>query len=103
PGKRVDVWAQMITFTEVAGLAVAVEIIVTILKLRAPGMTLNRMPIFVWASLVTSAMIVLSMPAIVTDSTFLILDRLIGTHFFNPAEGGDPLLWQHLFWYFAHP
>ena len=102
-GKRSDIWAQMITFTEVAGLAVAVEIIVTVLKYRAPGMTLNRLPIFVWASLVTSFMIVLSMPSIVTTSTFLILDRLIGTHFFNQAEGGDPLLWQHLFWYFAHP
>ncbi|MDB5477596.1 MAG: cytochrome c oxidase subunit, partial [Alphaproteobacteria bacterium] len=102
-GKRIDIWAQMITFTEVAGLAVAVEIIVTILKFRAPGMTLNRMPVFVWASLVTCFMIVLSMPSIVVTSTYLILDRLVGTHFFNPAEGGDPLLWQHLFWYFAHP
>jgi cytochrome c oxidase subunit 1 len=102
-GKRSDVYAQMITFTEVAGLAVAVEIIVTILKFRAVGMKLQRMPIFVWASLVTCIMIVWSMPAIVTTSTFLILDRLVGTHFFNPAEGGDPLLWQHLFWYFAHP
>lgn len=102
-GKRSDVWAQMITFTEVAGLAVAVEIVVTILKLRAVGMTLMKMPIFVWASLVTCLMIIWSMPAIVTCSTFLILDRLIGTHFFNYADGGDVLLWQHLFWYFAHP
>lgn len=102
-GKRSDIYAQMITFTEVAGLAVAVEIIVTIIKFRAPGMTLNRMPTFVWASLVTSFMIVFSMPAIVLSSTFLILDRLVGTHFYNQAEGGDPLLWQHLFWYFAHP
>lgn len=102
-GKRADVWAQLITFTELAGLAVAVEIIVTIFKLRAPGMKLYKMPIFVWASLVTSAMIVWSMPSIVITSTMLILDRLVGTHFFNAAEGGDPLLWQHLFWYFAHP
>jgi cytochrome c oxidase subunit I len=102
-GKNVDVYAQMITFTELAGLAVAVEIIVTILKFRAPGMKLHRMPIFCWASLVTCFMIALSMPSIVTTSTFLILDRLVGTHFFNAAEGGDPLLWQHLFWYFAHP
>jgi cytochrome c oxidase subunit 1 len=102
-GKRVDIYAQMITFTEVAGLAVAVEIVVTILKQRAPGMTLWRMPVFVWASLVTSIMIIWSMPAIVTTSSYLILDRLVGTHFFNQAEGGDPLLWQHLFWYFAHP
>jgi cytochrome c oxidase subunit 1 len=102
-GKRADVFAQMITFTEVAGLAVAVEIVVTVLKFRAPGMKLFRMPIFAWASLVTCLMIVWSMPAIVTSSTFLLLDRLVGTHFYSPAEGGDPLLWQHLFWYFAHP
>jgi cytochrome c oxidase subunit I len=103
PGKRSDVFAQMITFTEVAALAVAVEIIVTVLKLRAPGMSLNRMPIFVWSSLVTSFIIVFSMPSVVLGSTFLLLDRLVGTHFYNPAEGGDVLLWQHLFWYFAHP
>jgi cytochrome c oxidase subunit I+III len=102
-GKRTDVYAQMITFTEIAALAVAVEIIVTILKFRAPGMKLHRMPIFVWASLVTSIMIVWSMPSIVTTATYLLLDRLVGTHFFNQAEGGDPILWQHLFWYFAHP
>jgi len=102
-GKRSDVFAQMITFTEVAALAVAVEIIVTVLKLRAPGMSLDRMPIFVWSSLVTSFIIVFSMPSVVLGSTFLLLDRLVGTHFYNPAEGGDVLLWQHLFWYFAHP
>jgi heme/copper-type cytochrome/quinol oxidase subunit 1 len=103
PGKRSDFYAQLITFTEVAALAVAVEIIVTIFKLRAPGMTLARMPIFVWASLVTSFVIMFSMPSVVISSTLLILDRLVGTHFYNPAEGGDVLLWQHLFWYFAHP
>jgi cytochrome c oxidase subunit I len=102
-GKRSDVYAQMITFTEVAALAVAVEIVVTIAKFRAPGMKLQRMPLFVWASFVSCFMIIWSMPSIVTTSTFLILDRLVGTHFFNQAEGGDPLLWQHLFWYFAHP
>jgi len=102
-GKRSDIYAQMITFTEVAALAVAVEIIVTVMKFRAPGMTLDRMPILVWASLITAFMIVFSMPAVVVSSTFLILDRLIGTHFYNPAEGGDVLLWQHLYWYFAHP
>ena len=103
PGKRADVWAQMITFTEVAALAVAVEIIVTVFKQRAPGMTLDRIPLFVWAMLVTSFMIVFAMPAVMVASTMLILDRLVGTHFFNPAEGGDALLWQHLFWFFGHP
>ena len=103
PGKRADYWAQMITFTEISALAVAVELVVTILKLRAPGMSLDRMPVFVWASLVTSLMIILSMPAVVLSSTFLLSDRLVGTHFYNYAEGGDLLLFQHLYWYFAHP
>jgi cytochrome c oxidase subunit I+III len=103
PGKRADIWAQMITFTEVAALAVAVEIVVTVLKQRAPGMSLNRIPLFVWSMLVTSFLIILAMPAIMVASSALILDRLVGTHFFNPAEGGDVLLWQHLFWFFGHP
>src|SRR4051794_3966656 len=93
----------MITFTEVSALAVAVEIVVTILKQRAPGMSLDRIPLFVWSMLVTAFAIILAMPAIMVASTSLILDRLVGTHFFNPAEGGDVLLWQHLFWFFGHP
>ena len=103
PGKRVDMMAQLITFTEVAALAVAVELVVTIFKLRAPGMSLNRMPLFVWAMLVTALMVIFAMPSVVSASTFLLLDRLVGTHFYNPAEGGDALLWQHLFWFFGHP
>jgi cytochrome c oxidase subunit 1 len=103
PGKRADVWAQMITFTEVSALAVAVEIVVTTLKLRAPGMTLDRIPLFVWTMLVTSFLIIFAMPAVMVASSMLIMDRLIGTQFFNPAEGGDALLWQHLFWFFGHP
>jgi cytochrome c oxidase subunit I len=102
-GKRADIWAQMITFTEVSALAVAVEIVVTVFKQRAPGMSLDRIPLFVWSMLVTSFLIILAMPAIMIASTALILDRLVGTHFFNPAEGGDVLLWQHLFWFFGHP
>ncbi|CCM78108.1 cytochrome c oxidase subunit I [Rhizobium mesoamericanum] len=102
-GKRADIWAQMITFTELSALAVAVEIVVTVFKQRAPGMSLDRIPVFVWAMLVTSFMIIMAMPAIMLASSSLILDRLVGTHFFNPAEGGDALLWQHLFWFFGHP
>jgi cytochrome c oxidase subunit 1 len=102
-GKRADIWAQMITFTELSALAVAVELVVTIFKQRAPGMTLDRIPVFVWAMLVTSFLIIMAMPAIMVASTSLILDRLVGTHLFNPAEGGDVLLWQHLFWFFGHP
>ena len=103
PGKRVDIWAQTITFTEIAALSAAVIIIVTVFKQRAPGMSLNRIPLFVWAMLVTSFMIVFSMPWVATGSQMLAADRLIDTHFFNQAEGGDALLWQHLFWFFGHP
>src|SRR4051794_15711600 len=103
PSKRADVWAQLITFTEVASLAVAVSIITTALKLRAPGMTLNRLPIFVWAQVVTSFMVMFAMPAVMLASTELICDRLVGTHFFDVEHGGDALLWQHLFWFFGHP
>jgi cytochrome c oxidase subunit I+III len=103
PGKRVDVWAQMVTFTEISAIITAVEIIVTVFKQRAPGMSLNRIPLFVWAMVVTSFMVLVAMPVVATASMFLAMDRLVGTHFYNPAEGGDPLLWQHLFWFFAHP
>jgi cytochrome c oxidase subunit I len=103
PGKRADVWAQMITFTEVSALAAAVVLICTILKARAPGMTLARMPLFAWAMLVQAMMIVFAMPAVALASSMLISDRLVGTNFFNAAEHGDALLWQHLFWFFGHP
>jgi cytochrome c oxidase subunit I len=103
PGKRVDFWAQMITFTELSGLAVAVEIVVTVLKQRAPGMTLDRIPLFVWAVFINSFVIIFALPAVMIASTMLILDRLVETQFFNPAEGGDALLYQHMFWFFGHP
>ncbi|MDQ1591118.1 MAG: cytochrome c oxidase subunit [Pyrinomonadaceae bacterium] len=103
PGKRVDIWSQLINFTEIAALAASIELIATTFKLRAPGMSVNRIPLFVWAMLVMSFMVIFAMPAVMTSSLFLTLDRLVGTHFFNQAEGGDPLLWQHLFWFFGHP
>jgi cytochrome c oxidase subunit I+III len=103
PGKRVDIWAQLVNFTEISALAVALELIVTILKQRAPGMSINRMPLYVWSMLITAFMIVFAMPAVMVASNYLALDRLVGTHLFNPPEGGDPLLWQHLFWFFGHP
>src|SRR3954453_15159518 len=103
PGKRPDFWAQLITFTEVSALAVAVEIIVTVFRLRAPGMSLNRIPIFVWGQVVVAFMVIFSLPGGVLSSTMLLLDRTCGTQFFNPAVGGDVLLYQHLFWWFGHP
>ena len=103
PGKRVDFWAQMITFTELSALLEAIILITTVFKMRAPGMTLGRMPLYVWAMLITAFMVIFAMPSVMLGSTALIMDRLIGTHFYNPAQNGDPLLWQHLFWFFGHP
>ncbi|MBZ9961527.1 cytochrome c oxidase subunit I [Mesorhizobium sp. BR1-1-14] len=102
-GKRPDFWAQMVTYTEVSALAVAVEIIATVFKQRAPGMSLDRIPLYVWSVLVMAFIILFAMPAVMVSSTMLILDRLVGTRFFDPAAGGDALLWQHLFWFFGHP
>jgi cytochrome c oxidase subunit I+III len=103
PGLRIDFWATMVTFIEVSALVAAVELIATIFKGRAPGMTLNRMPLFVWAVLVMAFMIVFAMPPLMIGSVMLAMDRTVGTHFFNAAAGGDPILWQHVFWFFGHP
>jgi cytochrome c oxidase subunit I+III len=103
PGANIDVWVTLITFLEVSALVAAVEIVATILKHRSPGMTLNRIPVFVWAMLITSLMIIFAMPALILTSLMLGLDRIVGTHFFDMAAGGDPFLWQHLFWFFGHP
>ena len=103
PGLRVDFWATMVTFIEVSALVAAVELIATIFKLRAPGMTLNRMPLFVWSVLVMAFMILFAMPPLMVGSVMLALDRTVGTHFFDPGLGGDPILWQHAFWFFGHP
>ena len=103
PGKGMDFWTSMITFIEISALAAAVELIVTILKQRAPGMTLNRMPLFVWSILVMSFMILFAMPTVMAGSVLLALDRAFDMQFFVASGGGDPLLWQHLFWFFGHP
>jgi cytochrome c oxidase subunit I+III len=103
PGRRMAIWAQTITFTEISALASAAALIVTVFKQRAPGISLNRVPMFVWSSVITSFMIMFAMPVVATASMYLAMDRGVGTHFFNQAEGGDPLLWQHLFWFFGHP
>jgi cytochrome c oxidase subunit 1 len=105
PGHRVDAWSQMITLMELSSLICAVEIATTVLKQRAPGMSLDRIPLFVWAQVITAFMILFAMPAVMLGSSLLSMDRMthVSTHFFNPAEGGDSLLWQHLFWFFAHP
>ena len=102
-GKRADFWNMVVNFTEGMGLMVAVDITTTALKMRAPGMSLRRMPLFVWASLVSSVMIIFAMPTVMLGANLVQFDRMVGTHFFNAAEGGDSVLWQHVFWYFGHP
>ena len=103
PGHRADIWAQMITFTEVAALAASVNIAVTILKMRPPGMTLARITPFLWAMMVASLMTIFALPAVMLVTSMLISDRLVSTEFFAPAAGGDALLFQHMFWFFGHP
>jgi len=105
PGHRVDIWADMVTLTEISALSGAVVTLTTVFKQRAPGMSLNRIPLFVWAQVVTSFMIIFAMPAVMLVTGYLAMDRLanVNTHFFNAAEGGDNLLYQHLFWFFGHP
>jgi len=87
----------------IASLAGAINFIVTIINMRAPGMTLMRMPVFVWMTLITSFLLLFAVPVIGVALWELMFDRLFGANFFDPAAGADPLLWQHLFWLFGHP
>jgi cytochrome c oxidase subunit I+III len=103
PGINADVWLLGVTFVEISALCAAVELIVSILKLRAPGMALHRMPIFAWYMLVTAGMMLIGFPPLILGSILLEAERAFDLPFFDPARGGDPLLWQHLFWLFGHP
>jgi cytochrome c oxidase subunit 1/cytochrome c oxidase subunit I+III len=102
-GLNVDFYALGLIFTTVASTIGALNLIVTIFKLRAPGMSWNRMPLFCFAMLAASLSLVFALPALTADCIFLELQRKLGFHFFDQAHGGDPLLWQHLFWIFGHP
>jgi cytochrome c oxidase subunit 1 len=103
PTRAVDFWMIGLQVLGVASIAASLNFIVTILNLRAPGVTMMRLPIFTWATLITSIMIVLAFPSLTVGLILLMMDRFTGTHFYAPAAGGDPLLWQHLFWIFGHP
>ena len=103
PGINADFWLLGIGFIEISAIAGAIELIVGILFTRAPGMTLARMPVYAWAMLVVAVMIVFAFPAIIAGTTLLELERAFDWPFFIAERGGDPILWQHLFWFFGHP
>ena len=101
--RGLDYWAISLLVMGAASVAGGLNFIVTIINLRAPGMSMMRMPVFVWMTLITSILLVLAFPVITVGLIELTMDRNFGTHFFIPSEGGDPVLWQHLFWVFGHP
>ena len=103
PGIALDFWLLALGVAEVAAIAAGVEIILSILLLRAPGLSLDKLPLYAWAMLVTAFAILFAFTPLIVGSLFLELDRKIGTQFYNPAMGGSPILWQHLFWIFGHP
>ncbi len=103
PGLNIDFYGYGLIFNGIASTATAINIIVTIFKLRAPGMSLNRMPLFCFAFLAAAFSLVFALPALTLACIFLELDRQLGFHFYDVAFGGDPLLWQNLFWIFGHP
>tara|TARA_R110000822_G_scaffold31316_5_gene90618 strand:- start:9430 stop:11946 length:2517 start_codon:yes stop_codon:yes gene_type:complete len=103
PGPGSDFWLLGITFVEISAISAGVELVVSILRTRANGMALNKMPIFCWYILAMALMIVFGFPPLILGSILLELERAAGWVFFEVAGGGDPLLWQHLFWLFGHP
>ncbi|MFL5951180.1 MAG: cbb3-type cytochrome c oxidase subunit I [Gaiellaceae bacterium] len=103
PGLNVDFYALGLIFNSLSSTAGALNLIVTSFKLRAPGMSFNRMPLFVFAMLAVSFSLIFALPSLTTDLVFLELQRKLGFHFFDVAHGGDAFLWQHLFWLFGHP
>lgn len=102
-GMGVDVWLLGLSFIEVASIAAAVELIVGVLKCRAPGMRINLIPLYCWYILVVGVMIVFAFPPLIAGDILLELERLLDWPFFDARRGGSPLLWQHLFWIFGHP
>ncbi len=102
-GIGADWYLLGIGFIEISAIAGAIELIIGVLFTRAPGMTLGKMPIFSWAMLITALMIIFAFPAVIAGSTLLELERALDWPFFIAERGGDPILWQHLFWFFGHP
>ena len=103
PGMGMTYWVVGLNILGVASIAAGLNFIVTILNMRAPGMSMFKMPVFTWMTLVTSILLVLAMPILAVAGIQLQTDRVYGTHFFNSLGGGDPVMWQHIFWLFGHP
>jgi cytochrome c oxidase subunit I+III len=103
PGMHGDIYAAALILSMLSTVALAVSLATTIASRRAPGMSPYRMPLMAWAVLVAALMIMVAMPTVIVAGTMLTFDSKLGTHFFGAAAGGDPLLWQHLFWFFGHP
>jgi len=103
PHMNADFWLLGTTLLGISSISGSLNFVVTIFRLRAPGMSINRMPLFTWMILVMSFLLLFALPSLTVASGLLLLDRHVGTHFFDTAVGGDPLLWQHLFWSFGHP
>ncbi|NUB06952.1 cytochrome c oxidase subunit I [Azospirillum sp. Vi22] len=103
PGINADFWLLGIGFIEISAIAGAIEIIVGILRTRPPGMTLDKIPVYCWSMLVMAGMIVFAFPAVIIATALLEIERAFDWPFFIAERGGDPLLWQHLFWFFGHP
>jgi cytochrome c oxidase subunit 1/cytochrome c oxidase subunit I+III len=99
----VDYWILGLLVTGVGTIATGLNLIVTAAKLRAPGMTAGRIPVFTWMSIITAFIIIWAIPSLTAAQVMLLFDRTFGTAFFDASRGGDPLLWQHLFWFFGHP
>ena len=103
PGHGIDLWILSLHVLTISSLAGAINLLVTIHNMRAPGMSWMRMPLFVWTMEVYAALLVVALPALSAGLTLLLLDRQVGTHFFIPQEGGNAVLFQHVFWFFGHP
>ncbi len=103
PGLNADFWLLGIGFIEISAIAGAIELITGILMTRAPGMTLGRMPVYAWSMLVVGLMIILAFPAVIAGTALLEIERALDWPIFDATRGGDPLIWQHLFWFFGHP
>jgi cytochrome c oxidase subunit 1 len=103
PGHGVDFYILGLALAGAGSIVAALNFIVTIINLRAPGMTFMRLPLFTWMTFVVSFLIILAFPPFTISTVFLLFDRMFGTLFFEPSGGGDPRLWQHLFWIFGHP